>query len=101
MAKSIYVVEPSITEDELNDIFERYIGGDRPTDAELLAFPYEIYRFIIKSIRDRDRDIKAGGRFLLERFLRGPQEIFYKINEKQDELSTLFDPDEIDERYLT
>jgi hypothetical protein len=101
MAKSIYVVEPSITEDELNDIFGRYIGGDRPTDAELLAFPYEIYRFIIKSIRDRDADIAAGGRFLLQRFLRGPQEVFFKVNENVDRLNTLFNPDDIDEKYLT
>ena len=75
--------------------------GYQPTAEELIEFPYDIYKFIIKSTRQADQNSKTGGTRLLERFLIGPQAIWYTLWQKANELKdTLFDPNEIDIEFL-
>ena len=75
--------------------------GYQPTDEELTEFPYEIYKFVMKSIREQDQNSKVGGTKLLERYLLGPQAVWVTLWQKVNELrDTLFDPNEIDIKFL-
>lgn len=75
--------------------------GYRPTDEDLETFPYDMYRFIIKAIRDRDFSNKVGGSLMLQRLLKGPQEIWvllwHKVNEFMREI---WDPNLIDLDFI-
>jgi hypothetical protein len=91
--------DPGYQYEQLTPIVNAFLGY-RPTEEELEEFPFEIYRFIIKSLRDRDQDESIGGTKLLERFLKGPQEIWLNMFDAGTRLNTLFDPEEIDGEYL-
>ena len=56
------------------------------------SFPYDIYRFIHKPIRDLD---KSEGKLFVERFLTGPQTVFEDTQDLIQEILTLNDPAKI------
>jgi hypothetical protein len=51
-------------------------------------FPYEMYRFLIRSIREADKDVAL----LLERYLNRPQYWFETLLAKMDDVLDLLDP---------
>ena len=57
-------------------------------------FPYDIFDFLIKPIRDADLD------GVLEDYLGGPQQAFEQIVSNIDDLVKLFNVDRVDEAYL-
>lgn len=91
--------DPAYEYQELTSIIEALLG-DRTTQAQLDAFPYEIFRFIIRSLRDLDSNTAAGGTRLMERFLQGPQEIWGNLHRAGLKLQTLFDPEVIEAEFL-
>jgi len=93
------VGDPGYQYEQLTPIVNAFLGY-RPTSDEVEGFPFDIYRFIIRSLRDRDQNISIGGTKLLERFLMGPEEVWFNLHKKAGELNTLFDPEEIDDDYL-
>jgi hypothetical protein len=92
-------IDPQYQFDKLTNKIEGLIGY-RPTQEELDNFPFQIYNFIIRSIRDRDQDEKSGGTNLLKRFLEGPQELWISIYNAASKLQTLFSPTEVEAQYL-
>jgi hypothetical protein len=92
-------VDPQYEYDQLTPIVETFLGY-RPTAAEMEGFPYEIYKFIIRSLRDRDQNEKVGGTRLLERFLMGPQEVWFDLHQVGSKIYNMFDPEEIEAVYL-
>ena len=70
--------------------------GTRPTQAELDAFPFRLYRFVLQAIRAKDQ---AAGR-VLERMLDGPQELWVASSKRTAALATLFEPENIEARFL-
>jgi phage tail-like protein len=94
--KSPGIGDPEYQYNQLDTIVETFLGY-RPTADDLSDFPFEIYRFIIRSIRDRDQ---KNGTKLLERFLKGPQEVWANLFRTGTTLKTIFDPEEIDPDYL-
>jgi len=87
--------DPQWSYEQLSATVETFLGY-RPTADELEGFPFEIYQFIIRSLRDRDK----AGTLLLKRFLEGPQETWYSLYRAAGKLETLFDPEEVDAEYL-
>lgn len=85
--------------DDLTTSITKFIGY-RPSDEELEEFPYEIYKFLIYSLRQRDQNKRVGGTALLKRFLMGPQEIWYELYRACSRLNTLVDPESIHASYL-
>lgn len=93
------VVDPLLGYGSLSTAVEMFLGY-RPTGTELDGFAFDIYRFLIRSLRDRDGNEGAGGTFLLKRFLVGPQEVWFDLYRAGSELETLFDPETIKAAYL-
>lgn len=85
--------------EDLTGTITKFLGY-RPTGEELEEFPYDIYTFLIYSLRQRDQNQKLGGTALLKRFLMGPQEVWYDLHRACTRLNTLFDPEEIAAEYL-
>lgn len=98
-APSPGVGDPGYQYGQLTPIVNAFLGY-RPQPDELDDFPFEIYRFIIRSLRDNDQNEAIGGTRLLERFLLGPQEVWFNLFLAGSKLNTIFDPEEIDEPYL-
>lgn len=73
--------------------------GYRPTAGELEEFPFQIYNFIIKSLRLQDA-LRGSAKYVLKRFLMGPQEIWVRIHQRTGDIYTLYDPEAIDAEYL-
>ena len=97
--KSPGVGDPGYQYEQLTPIVEAFLGY-RPTADELDVFPFEMYRFIIRALRDRDQNESIGGTRLLERFLMGPQEVWLDLHRAGTSLNTIFDPEEIADDYL-
>lgn len=87
--------DPAYQYGKLTPLVNAFLGY-RPTSAELEEFPFDIYRFIIRSIRDRDQKATK----LLERFLLGPEEVWFNLHKAGSKLNTLYDAEEIEEPYL-
>jgi hypothetical protein len=85
------------------DDFEQLTGtittflGFRPSASDLETFPYTIYKFLIKRIRFLDEVL---GTKLVQRFLDGPQEVWATMENRGLDLLNLFDPTEIEARFL-
>jgi len=73
--------------------------GYRPTVGELDIFPFQIYDFIIRSLRNKDGS-NSSAKFLLRRFLMGPQEIWVRLYQRTGDLYNIYDPETIDSEYL-
>lgn len=71
--------------------------GFRPTAADLAAFPFDIYSFIIRRVREIDEKF---GNSLIKRFLEGPQEVWVRMGKRAEDLLTLFDPEVVEARFL-
>lgn len=71
--------------------------GFRPSASDLATFPFTIYKFLIQRIRFLDEKL---GTKLVQRFLDGPQEVWATMENRADALNTLFDPAEIEARFL-
>jgi len=93
------VGDPGYQYGELTPIVDAFLGY-RPTAGDLENFPFIIYRFIIRALRDRDQNRAIGGTRLLERFLLGPEEVWFNMYRAGSNLNTLYDPEEIEEPYL-
>jgi len=85
--------------DKLTGNVETFLGF-RPSAEDLEEFPFDLYRFIMIGLRDRDRDRTSGGSALLERFVQGQQEIWVTHDRKAKELPTLFQPDKINFDFI-
>lgn len=85
------------------DDFESLTGtittflGFRPSASDLATFPFTIYKFLIQRIRFLDEKL---GTKLVQRFLDGPQEVWATMENRAGALYTLFDPAEIEARFL-
>jgi hypothetical protein len=90
---------PGYEYEQLTPIIEKLLG-DRTTQEQLDEFPYEIYRFIIRSLRDRDQNEGIGGTRLLERYLKGPQEIWGNLFRAGSNLQVLFSAENIPYEFL-
>lgn len=71
--------------------------GARCTAAELSAFPFDSYRFIIQSIRDREL---LQSNELIRRLFEGVNEVWCVLNKRIEALETLFEPQNAEARFL-
>lgn len=65
--------------------------------GSLTAFPLQIYRFLIKAIRDADQ--RDGAQFV-ERYLKGPQAVWDQTRAKILDVQDLWDVEAIPDQFL-
>jgi len=71
--------------------------GFRPSSSDLAVFPFQIYSFIIRRIRQIDETL---GTALIRRFLDGPQEVWVRMDKRAQDLLDIFDPEKVEARFL-
>lgn len=92
------ITYPQKMYEQLEGVVTTFLGY-RPTSEELEDFPFLVYNFIIKSLRLQD-GLRGSAKFLLKRFLMGPQEVWVQMYRRTGELYNLYDPEAIDAEYL-
>lgn len=71
--------------------------GFQPIPESVAVLNLDMYRFIIEVIREEDQ--RKGGKFL-ERYLKGPQEVWKTITDSIINTKTLWSVADIDDRFL-
>ena len=92
------LIDPQLGYDALEGVVTRFLGY-RPDSDELSDFPFEIYDFMIKALRNRDTQ-PGSVTFLMKRFLMGPQEVWVRVFQRAGKLRDLYDANLIEAKYL-